>query len=223
MECQRLVKALPNNGEFQNLASEFVVVEVDTTNGSGKFNKRLGVNRNQTYFIVLDSNGNEIERMFGPDPRKSRSPQLLSMMERAKKAKKGKPLFEALIALLRHDQPTYRTDAVQAIGQQGTKTVTKAVQDLVPLLRDRAGSPTVSWQTMIVLRNAGADGRDAIPELLKVFRDPTRQDHEKQTALATLGRVDPNGEFILPALREALKGNQTPKASTALRRSMEKR
>ena len=201
------MKALPDNGEFQNLAADFVVVEVDTTNGKGKFNKRLGVNRNQTYFLTLDKDGNEIERMFGPNPRDSKSPELIAMMERAKLTKKGKPLHAALVAELRHKQPSRRHDAVEAIGQQGAKAVAKAVQDLVPLLRDPAGSPNVSLQTIIVLGNAGADARDAIPELLKVFHDATRKEYEKQRALSTLGRLDPKGEFILPALREALKGN----------------
>jgi HEAT repeat protein len=199
------VKALPTDDEFQNVAASFVVVQADTTNGKGKFNKRLGVTRNRTYFIVLDEKGHEIERMFGPNPRESRSPALIAMMERAKKIKMGKPLQQALIELLRHKDHNHRTDAVEILTQQRA-LAEDVLQDLVPLLRDKAG--TVATQTTFALANMGPSAAAAIPELQKLAGDKTRGDSERQFALMALGQIDTKGQKILPTLREALKDNQ---------------
>jgi len=199
------VKALPTDEEFQNVAASFVVVEADTTNGKSKIVKQLGVTRNRTYFIVLDEKGNEIERMFGPDVRESRSPELVAMMERAK-TKKGRPLLKALIGLLRHPDHNYRTDAVEILDQRRAKAE-DVLQDLVPLLRDKAGS--VAHQTTFALANMGPVAKAAIPELQKLAGDKSRGSAERQAALMALGRIDPKGEKILPTLRAALKDNDT--------------
>ena len=67
------MKALPDDAEFNKRSSKFVLLQVDTKNGRSNPCARLGLNRNRTYFLVLDARGNEIVRIFGPGPRKRHS------------------------------------------------------------------------------------------------------------------------------------------------------
>ena len=201
------MKALPDDAEFNKRSSKFVLLQVDTKNGRSKPCARLGLNRNRTYFLVLDARGNEIARIFGPGGRKRHWPQLLLMMDDALATRKGMPLLKRLTQLLRHPSHDYRADAVDAIGKQGAKAA-NAVPALLPLLADRSGSPPVSWWTTIALKSIGASAKAAIPLLQKLIEDKTRPDNEKQMALSALGRLDPKGEKVLPTLRKALKGNR---------------
>jgi len=200
------VQALPADKKFQEIASRFVLVRFDTENGREQGSTRLGVNRNRTYFLVLDAEGNEIERMFGPDPRKRQSPQLLAMMRRALRTKKGSPLVERLVKLLRSPQVDTRVDAIEAIGHLG-KAGEPAVHALLPMLRDRSGLPSVSWWTIRALSRIGPAANAAVPGLLELVRDVDHSDSERQLALMALGEIDPAGEKIVPGLRDALAGN----------------
>ena len=199
------MKALPGDAAFARLASQYVLLQVDTKNGRAEHCTRLGLNRNRAYFLVLDAKGNEIDRMFAPGPRAQNSPVLLWIMESALAAGKGKPLQERLIHLLGDPHHSYRADAVAALGRLGPKAA-GAVPALLPMLRDRSGTPSVSWRTTIALKEIGPAAKAAIPHLQKLIWDKTRPDSERQMALAALGRLDPKGETVLPPLRLALKG-----------------
>lgn len=200
------MQALPADKGFQELASRFVLVRADTENGQTHGSTRLGVNRNRTYFLVLDAEGKEIARMFGPDPRVKQSPELLAMMRKALNTKRGAPQLARLVELLSHPQSDCRVDAIEAIGHQG-QAGGAAVQALLPMLRDRSGAPSVSWTTIMALSRIGPAAESAIPALLDLADDANHSDSERQMALIALARIDPSGRAILPGLRKALGGN----------------
>jgi len=52
---------------FAKLTKKFVVLHLDTRNGRAAFVKRLKVERNQTYALVLKQNGHEIARIVNPE------------------------------------------------------------------------------------------------------------------------------------------------------------
>ena len=41
-----------------------MLLQADTKNGTAKFCKQLGVNRNAVYYLILDPDGREISRIF---------------------------------------------------------------------------------------------------------------------------------------------------------------
>ena len=63
----RVLEQNPNaNRAFAKLANQFIVANLDTRNGRAAFVKRLKVERNQTYGLVLKPEGCEIFRMENP-------------------------------------------------------------------------------------------------------------------------------------------------------------
>ncbi len=48
------------------MANKFIVAHLDTRNGRAAFVKRLKVERNRTYALVLRPDGHEIARMENP-------------------------------------------------------------------------------------------------------------------------------------------------------------
>ncbi|HIG84115.1 MAG TPA: hypothetical protein EYG40_02130 [Verrucomicrobia bacterium] len=66
MHC-RVLEENPNaDREFAKLANKFIIAYLDTKNGRAAFVTRLKVKRNQTYALVLKSDGQEIARMENP-------------------------------------------------------------------------------------------------------------------------------------------------------------
>jgi len=66
MHC-RVLEENPNaDREFAKLANKFIIAYLDTKNGRAAFVTRLKVERNQTYALVLKSDGQEIARMENP-------------------------------------------------------------------------------------------------------------------------------------------------------------
>jgi hypothetical protein len=101
-----------------------------------------------------------------------------------------------------------RSDAAESLGHLGPKAKS-AVPALILALKDRSGTPTVSWHAMRALRKIGKQAHAAIPHLIRLIHDNTRPDSEKQTALMALGEIDTKAKYSLPTLRMALKGNNT--------------
>jgi hypothetical protein len=66
MHC-RVLEENPNaDREFAKLTNKFIIAYLDTKNGRAAFVTRLNVKRNQTYALVLKSDGQEIARMENP-------------------------------------------------------------------------------------------------------------------------------------------------------------
>ena len=64
----RVLEENPNaNREFAKLANKFIIAYLDTKNGRAEFVPRLKVERNQTYALALNSEGQEIARMENPE------------------------------------------------------------------------------------------------------------------------------------------------------------
>ena len=67
MHC-RVLEENPNaDREFAKLANKFIIAYLDTKNGRAEFVSRLKVERNQTYALALNSEGQEIARMKNPE------------------------------------------------------------------------------------------------------------------------------------------------------------
>ena len=66
MHC-RVLEQNPNaNRAFAKLAQRFVIAHLDTKDGRAPFVKKLKVQRNQTYALVLGPDGREIGRLTKP-------------------------------------------------------------------------------------------------------------------------------------------------------------
>ena len=181
-----------------------MLLQANTKNGQAEFCRKLGVNRNAVYYLILDSSGREISRIFLG--RKGGKKQIVEAMKKSLMHAKGKPTLERLIELLQNKRAWVRGDAAEALGHLKSS---KAVPALTQALSDPSGAPSVAWQAIVALGNIGPDARTAIPHLGRLIANETRPVNEIQMALMVLGKLDPKGKQVLPTIRHGLLGNPT--------------
>lgn len=199
---------MPKHDGFQALEPKFVLVRVDTTNGSSPLCLRLSVTRNNAYFLFLDPDGNEVSRLMIRGGARSRAPdmdRIVATMQAVLAAPKGSPRLERMIELLADPEPAVRGDAAAVLGKLGADAA-KAVPTLAGLLDDRAGSPTVAWHVVWALGHIGPPSLEAVAKLTNLVEDDKRPVNERQAALIALGKIDVKGDAILPVIERALGG-----------------
>lgn len=187
------------------------MLQADTRNGQAEFCRKLGVNRNAVYYLILDSAGREITRVvLGP---KGGKEQIVKAMKSSLLRAKGKPTLERLVELLQHERAWVRGDAAAALGRLQSS---KAVPALTQALSDPSGAPSVAWQAIVALGKIGPAARTAIPHLNRLIANETRPVNEIQMALIVLAKLDPKGKAVLPTIRRGLLGNSTVAIGAAI-------
>lgn len=183
---------------------QHVRLQIDTKNGAAPLAKKLGLNRNAVYVLVLDESGREKARLILAF--KAPQTKIIAFLKQARHAAaaKGASGVDLLLRLLDDADAGIRYDAAQSLSRLGPNA-RQATSKLTTLLKDRAGRPSVAWQAAIALKKIGPPAKDALAALTAVLEEPRADVALRQQAAFAMVAIDPKGKTVLPALITALE------------------